>query len=59
MALLRVETVPVGDIQANCYLVENPDTRQLVIVDPGDEAGKIIAAVGTAGPWRLGHPRPL
>ena len=50
MALTRVETVIVGDIQANCYLVENPDTRQLLIVDPGDEAEKIIRAVGDRRP---------
>lgn len=50
MALLRMDTVPVGDIRANCYLVENPDTRQLVIVDPGDEAEKIIKAVGDRRP---------
>ncbi|NLV57414.1 MAG: MBL fold metallo-hydrolase [Clostridiales bacterium] len=50
MALISVRTVPVGDIQANCYLVENTSTREALIVDPGDEADRIIAAVGNLRP---------
>ncbi len=50
MALLRIETVPVGDIQANCYLVENPDRGELFLVDPGAEAETIIRAVGSRRP---------
>jgi hydroxyacylglutathione hydrolase len=42
-----VETIPVGgDYKTNCYLAENADTKELVIVDPGSEAGKIIGIVG-------------
>jgi glyoxylase-like metal-dependent hydrolase (beta-lactamase superfamily II) len=50
MALISVQTLPVGDIQANCYLVESPATRELVIVDPGDEGDRIIEAVGDRRP---------
>ncbi|MEA5015843.1 MAG: MBL fold metallo-hydrolase [Candidatus Limiplasma sp.] len=50
MALIRIQALPVGGIQANCYLVENPATRQLLLVDPGAEGEKIIQAVGDRKP---------
>ncbi len=34
----------------NCYLAENTETHELVIVDPGDDAQRIIAAVGGRTP---------
>jgi hydroxyacylglutathione hydrolase len=44
---INVETVPVGsDYATNCYLAENAETRELVIVDPGLDADAIIRAVG-------------
>jgi hydroxyacylglutathione hydrolase len=46
-----VETIPVGgDYKTNCYLAVNADTKELVIVDPGSEAGKIIGIVGGRTP---------
>lgn len=41
---MRVESLKVGPIQTNCYLVE--DSGELVIVDPGDELASILRAVG-------------
>ncbi len=40
-----VETLTVGPVQANCYLVGCPETRAAVIIDPGDEAARILARV--------------
>ena len=37
---MNVKTVVVGELQENCYIVEN-DTSCLII-DPGDEVNKII-----------------
>ncbi|MCE5342928.1 MAG: MBL fold metallo-hydrolase [Eubacteriales bacterium] len=47
---VRVETLHVGEFAMNCYLVENTDTHQVVIVDPGSDARRIIAAVGERKP---------
>lgn len=37
-------TLVVGDIGVNCYLVPGPHSGNLYIIDPGDDAGDIIAA---------------
>ncbi len=42
---VRVETLHVGEYSMNCYIVENLDTRRVVIVDPGADAPRIIADV--------------
>ncbi len=44
-----MEQVTVGPFQENCYLVSDPDSDSMVIVDPGSEGGKIIAAVERSG----------
>lgn len=46
----KVETLHVGMMQMNCYLVENPETNELLIVDPGAEGDKIIRAIGDRKP---------
>jgi hydroxyacylglutathione hydrolase len=45
-----VETLRVGEFQMNCYLVENTDNRQVVIVDPGADAPRIIADIADRKP---------
>ncbi|MDJ0987168.1 MAG: MBL fold metallo-hydrolase [Desulfobacterales bacterium] len=40
-----IKTLPVGPIMANCFIVGCEDTLQAVIIDPGDEAGKIMQGV--------------
>ena len=47
---IRVETLHVGEFSMNCYLVENTDTQELVIVDPGADAARIFVAVGNRKP---------
>ncbi len=39
----------VGPFQENCYIVSDPDSDALAIVDPGDEGDRIIAAVEKTG----------
>ena len=46
---LQIETLTVGALQANCYLVSDAVTARGVLVDPGDEADRITAAVSRAG----------
>lgn len=43
--MLRIKTVVVGDYATNTYLIENTETKECVIVDPGDEAERIREAV--------------
>jgi hydroxyacylglutathione hydrolase len=47
--MLRFETFPVGPISANCVLVWDPELGTGVVVDPGEEAGRIRKRVETLG----------
>src|SRR5712691_1674233 len=40
-----VACVTVGDFQENCYLYACPQTREAVIIDPGDEAENILKRI--------------
>ena len=40
-----VACVTVGMLEENCYLYACPQTREAVIIDPGDEAARILAAI--------------
>jgi len=40
-----VACITVGDFQENCYLYACPQTLEAVIIDPGDEAARIIERV--------------
>lgn len=44
---MEIKVLPVGRLQANCYLVS--DGGDAVLIDPGDEAGRILAAVRARG----------
>jgi hydroxyacylglutathione hydrolase len=41
--------LPVGMIQTNCYLAGCEETDQGVVIDPGDEAGRILTEIKAAG----------
>lgn len=34
----RVKRVVVGDLNTNCYIIKQDDTRAAVVIDPGDDA---------------------
>ena len=46
---LEVHTVIVGPFQQNCRVVKDPVSGDGVIVDPGDEAERILAVVERSG----------
>ena len=39
---LLVETIPLGLLAENCYLVQDPQTKRVLVVDPGAEPEKLI-----------------
>jgi hydroxyacylglutathione hydrolase len=45
--LLR--TIPVGPLQCNCSIVADPQSGEAIVIDPGDEAKKIVAAIAATG----------
>lgn len=49
MVDLFLETFPVGPIQANCVLLGDRDAGVLAIIDPGEEAARIMARVEASG----------
>jgi hydroxyacylglutathione hydrolase len=39
------EIIPVGFLQCNCSIVGDPVTREAIVIDPGDEIHRILAAL--------------
>ena len=39
-------TIPVGILQCNCSIIGDPVTREALVVDPGDEVGRILELLG-------------
>jgi hydroxyacylglutathione hydrolase len=39
-------TIPVGMLQCNCTIIGDPITREALVVDPGDEIGRILELIG-------------
>lgn len=43
------EVIPVGLLQCNCSILGDLETREAIVVDPGEEADRIIEILGTHG----------
>lgn len=41
--------MPLGALEANCYIVSDEASDKAFVTDPGDEAGKIIGYIDNAG----------
>jgi hydroxyacylglutathione hydrolase len=39
------EILPVGMLQCNCHIVGDPETREALVIDPGDDASRILDVV--------------
>lgn len=46
---MKIHTLPVGPFQENTYLVVDESSRRAALVDPGDEAPRLLAALEAAG----------
>jgi glyoxylase-like metal-dependent hydrolase (beta-lactamase superfamily II) len=45
----RIRTLAVGVLSTNCYLVSDPDSQEALVIDPGAEPDRILAALRAAG----------
>jgi len=43
--MLQLQLFTVGPLQENCYLLTDTETQQAVLVDPGDEAERLLSAL--------------
>jgi glyoxylase-like metal-dependent hydrolase (beta-lactamase superfamily II) len=39
------EILPVGMLQCNCHIVGDPQTREAIVIDPGDDAERILEVI--------------
>ena len=39
---MLIKTIPVGQLEENCYVVTNEQTLECVVIDPGDESNTIL-----------------
>ena len=43
--MLQITTLPLGFTETNCYLVSDEATQAAVVIDPGDEAGRVLDTI--------------
>lgn len=46
---MKIEGFPVGQMKANCYVVYDEETREAVMIDPGDEGEILCGILGDRG----------
>jgi len=49
---MAVESLAVGPLQTNCYLVADPGAKEAVVIDPGADAPRILDLVRRRG-WKV------
>ena len=49
MGKMKLESMVLGPVQTNCYLVLNRESGELLIVDPADDALRIRERVAAMG----------
>lgn len=42
---MDIECLAVGPLQTNCYVISDEKTRDAIVVDPGDEADRILKVI--------------
>jgi len=42
---IRIDTLPLGDLQANCYLLTTSEAQTAVAIDPGGEISPVLATL--------------
>lgn len=49
MSHMSIERLRVGPIGTNCYILCDPAARRAAVIDPGFEAGRVLAALRKTG----------
>ena len=44
-----LETIPTGPLEVNCYLIGCENSKHIFVVDPGDDADRIITLIENRG----------
>lgn len=44
---IKIETIPVGSLGTNCYIIYDDDSRQPAVIDPGEEGEKILSIINS------------
>jgi len=44
-----IETFPVGLLRCNCTILADEETREAMVIDPGDDAEEILARLEKHG----------
>ncbi len=44
-----IETFPVGPLQCNCTILGDPESGEAIVIDPGDEAPKVLKRLAVLG----------
>lgn len=42
---MKIGAIPVGQLGTNCYIAWDEDTRKCVVIDPGDDADRILSYI--------------
>lgn len=42
---MQIKTIKVGSLQTNCYILVDEKSQEAVVIDPGDEAAKILLEI--------------
>ena len=42
---MKIETIVVGPIETNCYVLSDPESREAVVIDAGDDVEEILAYI--------------
>ena len=49
---MRVDEITVGIVQTRCYILYNDNEKECIVIDPGDEPGRIRKRPGAGGSRR-------
>ncbi|MDL2717593.1 MAG: MBL fold metallo-hydrolase [Acidobacteriota bacterium] len=49
MGLFLIDSFAVGQLGCNCSIVGDPNTKEAIVVDPGDEPDRILEALAGSG----------
>ena len=39
---MLIKTIPVGQLETNCYIVTDEESLRCAVIDPGDESNTIL-----------------